>query len=492
MKLLSMARPWILSLCLLPAALPLAAQDFGFGFDGEETGISGSSFIPLVSLRGEAEASLHGFIDDFGNGADSLQLGDIFSGKLNFSAENSHAMAVINLDISPAKPPIAIDEAYLRLYLGDFDIEGGLRKLTWGKADSMGPLDVINPLDYSDLTLLVDSLSGGMAQKIARPLIRAAWNFGNSSKIEGVFAPNFEPLRLARSGRWAPAQMTALPEQIAGQITGLVGNPALRPYAAGALSQRLPGIIERAYPGTSTLNYAQAGLRFTTTVGGVDLGAQYYYGRLTSPALSMAGTSASIAAAAPGLLAAATPDDIDAALGLLLPPDIAYNPYHQIGLDYAQVISGFNVRAEAAANLTRDLAGDNGAVYNPHLAWSFGFDRDIAGGVNLNLQAAETITLRHGKIGDNPLLDIEAGSNPSSTRITAKLKKTFFQDRLEIAAAVIWGIEDSDCLIMPLITWAQNDITVGLSGGFFAGDRGGQFGRYRSNGFIQAQVKYTF
>jgi hypothetical protein len=352
----------------------------------------------------------------------------------------------------------------------------------------MGPLDVINPLDYSDLTLLVDSLNDGAAQKIARPLVRASWDFGRFSKLEAVFVPNFEPLRFAGSGRWEPAQLSAVPGRIAEQIVGMT-NPSYKQHAAQVLSQMLPGVIESAYPDTSTLDYAQGGLRFTTTIGGVDLGAQYYYGRLPSPAVSMARTAASIAAAAPALISGT---NVDAALKSLLPPVIAYNPYHQIGLDYAQVVSGFNVRAEAAANLTRDLAGGDGTVYNPHLAWSLGFDRDMIWGINLNLQAAETLTLRHSRIGDNPLLDVEAGSDPSSTRITAKLSRRFFQDRFEVTAAVIWGIEDRDCLIMPLVSWTQNDVTMGLAGGFFAGDRGGRFGQYRDNGFIQARMKYSF
>jgi hypothetical protein len=65
--------------------------------------------------------------------------------------ESPRADAVINLKLAPGlvyygeKSPVYVDEAYLRAYFGKFDIEAGLRKLSWGKADSMGPLDVINP-----------------------------------------------------------------------------------------------------------------------------------------------------------------------------------------------------------------------------------------------------------------------------------------------------------------------------------------------------------
>jgi hypothetical protein len=206
----------------------------------------------------------------------------------------------------------------------------------------------------------------------------------------------------------------------------------------------------------------------------------------------MAKMEASIIAAAPALMYAADTDAVDNALAYLLPPEIRYTPYHQIGFDYAQVIAGFNVRAELAVNITADLAGDDGEARNPFLGWSLGFDRDLFWGVNLNLQAVEKVTLRHGRIGGNPLTDIEAGSDPTFTRLTAKLSKTFFRDELEIAAAVVWEPEDKDCLIMPVVTWQRNDITAELAGGFFAGSKDGLFGQYRDNSFVQARLKYSF
>jgi hypothetical protein len=54
-------------------------------------------------------------------------------------------------NVQPAEDPAVFDEAYVRVYFGIFDIEAGFRKLTWGKADGFGPLDVINPLDTSEL-----------------------------------------------------------------------------------------------------------------------------------------------------------------------------------------------------------------------------------------------------------------------------------------------------------------------------------------------------
>ena len=380
-----------------------------------------------------------GFIDDFSNGAETIQLGEIFTGELNFTADTPIATGVINLKLQTSTQPVAIDEAYVCAYFGSFDVEGGIRKLSWGKADIMGPLDVINPLDYSDIGKLGDRTG----LKIARPLIHASFHFGQFSKLEGVFVPTFEPVRFAESGRWAPAQFAAL-------------------------SQLPPENIIR--PDTSTLNYAQAGIRFTTTIGGIaDVGIQYYYGRRTTPAITQT-------------------------LSLGPPPTpiltFAYNPYHQIGIDYAQVLFGFNVRTEIAANITTDLGGDDGSIYNPSIAWSFGFDRDLFWGINLNMQCNETIRLLDNKISDP--FDIEADSDITTTLIIVALSKKIMRDEIELKAAALWEVESSACLLMPGLTWTKDVVSVELSARIFAGSDKGLFGQFYNNNFVKVGIKYTF
>jgi hypothetical protein len=427
----------------LPAAL--AAQDFGFGFDDEEAaGPSGGA--PAVRIGGEIEARLTGYFDDMDSAEEfkAQKPGDFFSGRLNFSVSTAAADGVINLNLAPvfdgSSSPVSINEAYLRAYFGPVNLEAGIRKLTWGKADYPGPLDVVNPLDLTDFSGMNDLQS----LKIARPLVHVSWNAGGSSKLEAVFVPWFEGQRTAVSGRWLPPQMAALP-----------AVPSL--------------------PDLAALEYAQAGARFTATFGPADFGVQYYYGRLPAPAVR---------------ITMSPPPDMAA------PPtfavDLLYNPYHQIGVDYAQVFFGFNVRAEFAANITGDLAGDDGEVYNPHLAWSLGFDRDLVWGVNLNLQCDETIRLLHDKLGGDPLADAEAGKDRTSTRLGAVLSKTFLRDELELRAVVFWGLETMDVLVMPSIIWSRNDLAVELAFGVFGGGEDGQFGQFGDNNFVKAALTYSF
>jgi hypothetical protein len=425
---------------LLAAPFPLAAQEFGFGFDDASDMVDSAPGAPplAVSLSGKVGMELLGYVNELDEPADATLDGN-FRGALNFEAEGPGAKAVINLDVNPPNEAfisgwVSIDEAYLQASFGDFELEGGLRKLTWGKADSMGPLDVINPYDYSNLTTLTDV----MEMKVAQPLIHGSYRVGSFSKIEAVVLPWFSPHRFAEEGRWAQA---APPSTIT--------------------TVDRPGADE-----LSTLNYFQAGARFTTTVGSADIGAQYFYGRMYQPAQKFTFSGATLS-------------------GIT----IDYNRYHQIGVDYAQVIADFNIRAEVAANITEDLSGDDGGIYNPSIAWSLGFDRDLVWGINLNLQCNESIRLMDDEV---QLVDTEAGKDITSTLITAALSKKFLRDELELKTSTVWDIENGAALIVPAIVWTKNDVALELSGGIFAGGDEGLFGQFHDNSFIRVGLKYTF
>ena len=466
------------------------AQGFGFGDDNES--VSFNSGLPgnSVKISGEARAELKGFFDDFPS-AETMQIGNIFSGKLNFSASGSSADAVINLKLSPvfnsAASPFSIDEAYARVFLGPVNIEGGLRKLSWGRADSFGPLDVINPLDYSDLS----ALENPQNIKIARPLLHLTWNLNYFTKLEAVFVPWFEGHSFAGQGRWTPGQITSMPDLVTDYVAAMYyintgGLLSLSDLQKSGIRNQMnewiySGAIKGFYPDTSALNYAQGGLRFSTSLGSSDLGFQYYFGRLPRPAVTFS--------AGPGFFSPPPYDHVETSE---INININYNPYHHIGVDYAQVIAGFNIRAEAGANITSDLDGTDGTVYNPALLWSLGFDRNLFAGISLNAQGSGSIRLFNDKTGSSSMLDTEAGKDMTSTRITLVLSKKFFMDELEIKATGLWGIEDGDFLIMPGIYWNRDSVFAELSAGFFGGWKKGELGQYSDNSYIKILLGCKF
>jgi len=486
----------------------ISAQDFGFGFDNDDAETSSSSAVSLKANGGitmELPLYLYNFAEQ------EISFWDMVSGKFRVSVHSPQIEIFTSYNLNSASiselwkaspnlgrpnyTPLIIDEAFLRAYIGPVSVEAGFRKLSWGKADGSGPLDVINPVDYTDLRHITDI----MANKIARPMIHAVWNTGNFSKLEGVFIPNFTGHRFAQEGRWTPAQFSNMPTIAADGIyeRALQNYPAYASLITNMFSSMSAGFsdFQVEYPNTSSLDYFQAGLRYTATTGPCDIGIQYFYGNLFSPNFTIAGVDSYLNDLINGVMGANPPltlnpyyhDKRD-----LLSPQIKYTRYHQIGFDYAQVLQGFNVRAELAFNITEDTSGSNGSLQNPFIGWSLGFDRELIYGINVNFQCNESIRLFNGKIGDNPVLDSQAGTNPTSTRLTMQLSKKFFRDNLESKATFIWDIENSDCYIIPALFWTEGNITFELSGGVFAGKKTGELGQYRENSFVRLGLMFLF
>lgn len=494
----------LLAAALLPARL--SAQDsFGFGF-GDDASAPAASSPASVSVTGTAEASVLGYFDELDSAAKAsdYSAGNLFSGSLGFSASASNSEASVGLELDPSSAtPVSLGEAWVKTFWGRLDIEAGLKKLTWGKADSEGPLDAINPLDYSDLTI-VDQ----MERKIARPLVHATFAAGSFTRVEGVFLPAFKPNSLAYSGRWAPAALSgfsgsmeaAATKAASSAVMSLVLSGALDPTDAAAVSA-LRGALETSLtestadleeegieyflPDTDSLKYAQYGLRLTTTLGSQDLGFQYFSGNLREPSVSVDSANLFAINLQPTALATST---------MTFNPEavtVSYDRYHQLGADWAAVLAGFNARAEAAVNLTSDLSGDDGSVANPSFLWSVGFDRDLFARINLNAQGSGSVRLMHDKLGASPE-DCEGGSEISSTRLITRLSRTFLRDEIEASFTGILGVEDADWLLMPELVWTRGDAAVSARAGFFGGDEEGNLGQYRDNGYATVSMRYNF
>ena len=487
------------------------AQDFGFGFDEESGGGSGGgdSLLPFtLAIGGEINAGAAFFYHDFKGeeSAEPFSIWDVLSAKTNFTVSGKNAEAFIGLNFSnrafaelkdggpgPVYPPMLLDELWMRGYFDKLNVEAGFIKLRWGRMYSPGPLDIVNPLDYSDLTNLTDS----MAMKIARPMIHASYNVTDFSMIEAVFLPNFASHRFAQDGRWTPLQYSNMNSVFSPRIM----SRALEKYSGnlGALLMLQPLLpaIESGFtgyhpdfPDTSTIDYFQTGLRFNTVIGQADCGVQYFYGNYFRPSVSISNDG--IDPFFDDLTAGNLSSPPYTGNPSLLSPHIEYSRYHQIGVDYSQVLFGFTVRSEFAAHITEDIKGDNGKVKNPFLAWSLGFDRDIIAGFNVNIQCNETIRLLDSKVVKDPAIDCEGGDDVSSTRLIVQLSKNLFRDKMECKLVTIWDIEDKDCVLIPSVAWLVNDARLELSAGFFVGDIDGELGQYWNNSYVKLVLSYSF
>jgi hypothetical protein len=446
MKLFKRTFPTLLlALALTVPASRAAAQAFGFGTepDPEDTTAAPdrTSVSATVTVHGKLVLGATLFPEDLSDPAAEPE--NASAASVDLTASGTSAYAALRLRI--AEPALdaataadfldqAVEEAFLRLFLGSVTVEGGIRKLSWGKADSQGPLDVVNPLDLTDLTVTDD-----LERRIARPLVRVSWTAGLLTQVEAVFLPSFAGHDIAWDGRWSPAALDTVKYYV-----GLGASITT--------------------PTTDSLNYAQAGLRFSTTTGSVDWGLQYFYGLLPKPAYDLTGLPATI--------------------------NVLYNRYHQAGADLAAVLGGFGLRAELAANLTEDLSGDDPLVYNPHLAFSLGADRDVWKGLNLNLQYAGTIRLADGGISSP--VDVETDTEAFRSGLTAVAFQKLLRDKLEWRVAALWNLSDADFLISPSLSWTEGDAEVKLAAGIFGGDSDGQMGQYAEASWVRLTLAYTF
>jgi len=490
----------VLSLFLIFFPIFSFAQSFGFDDDFSE----GNSILPFsLVISGEINAGPVLYIHDFKSEkkAESFLIWDIIDAKTNFDINGQNAQVFIGLNLSyktfselaedglsPVYPPQIIDELWLRGYFDRLSVQAGFIKLRWGRMFTPGPLDIINPLDFSDLT----NFAQPKEMKIARPMVHASYKISGFTGIEAVFLPNFAGHRFAQEGRWVPQEFSNATSVMA---YGIMDRAIERfPSMASRIKNGFPAALANfenfapEFPDTSTIEYFQTGMRFNTVIGPCDFGLQYFYGNYMRPSVSVNGVDRFINDYA--LRSFLNPSYTGNPK--LISPYIEYSRYHQIGIDYSQILFGFNIRAELAAHITNDYKGENVNVKNPFLSWAFGFDRDIIAGININVQCNETIRLLDDKVLKNPAMDCEGGDNITSTRLITQITKSFFREKLECKLINIWDIEDSGLVFIPSVTWLVNDTRLELSAGIFTGDENSELGQYRENSYIKLKLKYSF
>ncbi|MFW6208741.1 MAG: hypothetical protein ACOC7X_08540, partial [Spirochaetota bacterium] len=225
-----------------------------------------------------------------------------------------------------------INEAYLRLFYDNFDLQAGFLKEVWGTGDQSHVVDLLNPTDYYDF-VNIDYID----RKLAEFMFKLNIPFAANGLIELAYVPTFTPDSSPIFDRWAPQSAKDM-------------------LATGATIH---------YPEEKkSLEDGQAALRISGTAGGMDLAGTYYFGYLRQPAIEF---------------------DM-----LPIPSNIylSYDRVHVFGLDAAGVLAGFNLRGEAAYYLTEDYDGDDETRLNNHsVQWVAGFDRNLpVSELNLNIQ----------------------------------------------------------------------------------------------------------
>jgi hypothetical protein len=234
---------------------------------------------------------------------------------------------------------VYLDEAYLNLYLGSFDVRVGKQIYAWGRADGFNPTDNLTSWDYTDFLDTEDERLGLISARVD-------YYFGDWT-LEGVLAPTFTPSVLPTAdSRWFPVMAAEIPNP---QFPA-IGQPTLK--ASYAL---VPSVLPE-----KSLKNTQYAMKLSGIYRGWDFSVSWFDGFDDLPALH-------------------TKTIVDSAFTsaeIVLQP--RYHRRRAIGADAATTVGSIGLRGEAAYYLTEDWNGTDPAIDDPYLQYALGVDRTFS------------------------------------------------------------------------------------------------------------------
>ncbi len=493
----------------IAGALPLgviaqesAGDSFDSFFGGDAGGAesssaaSGPAAASALGIGGSVGLDVRSYLDDDaldavsrdGDAADATET--VPSVKLDLTYKGAATEFVVNLKLDESiledRPADVIQEAYARLYSGDFVLETGKMKLVWGKGDELHVVDLLNANDYTDF-IFPDYAD----RRLAEPMVHLAWNSASGLRAEAVWTPTMTADRVPTTGFWAPARALTLASlvesyatyqglQTYGETYGAVlgaGGSAAAASAAASLAQTayLSDHSDAAafLPDTDQLDFGQYGLRLTGTAGSLDWGVSYYLGHFKTPSARVS---------------------YDAATGYVSDLDLSYDRLQSFGLEGGMVVGPVNFRAEAAYYLTDDAAGDDPAVANNSLNWVFGFDVGLpVHNASINIQTVGKRVLGSDGIDSASDVDWDADEVYTNDKLVVRLSDNWLREKLQGEVKLVWGIERGDVVVMPSLDWnAADDLFFAVSGAFFPGADDGEFSSFSDNRFVKLSATCKF
>lgn len=474
-------------------------DDFGSDFGGDfgDTASSSSFAATALSVNGEAQVNFRAYVDDEGTSGLPIDEWNTWvdpKGKLGLNYSNDSVSAdvkfALSKDIITDYKADIIDELTLEAYLGNFVIQAGKMKVVWGKGDKLHVIDNFNANDYKDF-LIPDYID----RRISEPMVRVLYNAPNdagpftSNRFEFIWTPFMTADRYAASGRWVPTQVKELKNQLTEIAGKAIGTQGVKDSAAAqeqSLYTKMLSNSSSLADNLYQLKYMQAGARFTTTTGSWDWGLSYYFGRDKRASFDyeniVHGTYVE-----KYLKGTAGEDD----------KFIDYDFLQVFGVEAAKTFGAYNFRAEAAYNLTQDVAGDNPRIHNNSVAWVFGFDRDLPiSELNFNLQTQGKYIINHDEIDDSKnSIDTEKSTYETDNKLVLNISDNLAHGKIKPEVSAIYGFEHFDLIIMPKVTWYVSDgLEFSASGMYMQSfiESRSEFGNWHNNSFVQIAAKYTF
>lgn len=393
-------------------------------------------------------------------------------------------------------PSLDFPEAYLAWRAEQLELRGGIQRFAFGKLDGVPPTDVVNPRDFHDP--LVRDFEDA---KVGVPALTASyfpsdWSAADLSqmRIDLAYIPLAVPARLPLTReRWFPPTTNLSGVEVPCEI---IPDDLNIPCAPPSLLITFDLETANDAPPVA-FSAGGIALRAGGTWRGVDWDLYHYTGPETAPLASLSAT-----------------------LGLDLMADAVlrqkHATMHMTGFDVAAVFGGATLRIESAVfqnrhylrpadDLVADVTGDPDAVASivtelrnqgtaavplgdlfvgaNSIDWGAGVDYYIAGFLPL-LQINQTVILDETPrflIGD------------PDTRLTAVVRRLFWQDRIELELRSAYTFETESWLVLPRVAWALTD-SLRLRVGYLAlgGSSASLIGQYTRNDEVLLDARFSF
>jgi len=332
---------------------------------------------------------------------------------------------------------IGLREAYMDIYFNSVDLRIGKQQIIWGKADGVFITDIISPKDLSEFLLRdFDEIRMGITS------LKADYYLGDNT-FEFVWAPYFTSTQMPdENSIWYPQLDFPVPP---------VFDYSQKEVAA-------------------TLENSEVFAKFSAMTSAIDFEIMAGYMWDDDPTMHISKT---------------INPQTHQLTGLTVTPR-----HHRLGLaggSFSSTLGGFVLRGEGAYYNgkyfnSEDSTLTDGTVKKNYIHYLVGVDYTLWD-IRLSSQFIQQAILDY----ENPIKNDEFENT-----MTVLASKDFLRETLRLELFSYIGLNNSDALIRPKITYDLADgFELLLGANIFLGSEG-RFGQYDDNDMVYTKIKYSF
>ncbi|HHE64538.1 MAG TPA: hypothetical protein ENL09_00775 [Bacteroidetes bacterium] len=332
---------------------------------------------------------------------------------------------------------IGLREAYMDIYFNSVDLRIGKQQIIWGKADGVFITDIISPKDLSEFLLRdFDEIRMGITS------LKADYYLGDNT-FEFVWAPNFTS--------------TQMPDE----------NSIWFPQLDFPVS---PVFDYSQKEVAATLENSEVFAKFSAITSAIDFEIIAGYMWDDDPTMHISKT---------------INPQTHQLTGLTVTPR-----HHRLGLaggSFSSTLGGFVLRGEGAYYNgkyfnSEDSTLTDGTVKKNYIHYLVGVDYTLWD-IRLSSQFIQQAILDYDKHIKNDEFE---------NTMTVLASKDFLRETLRLELFSYIGLNNSDALIRPKITYDLADgFELLLGANIFLGSEG-RFGQYDDNDMVYTKIKYSF